>query len=239
MKKSTLLSIALICLSTTSYATQPTGDGTVCNGSGSCGSTTTNNTTNQGGAGGVGYGGSASATGGTSIATGGNSSATGGASNVDVRNSSSNINANTVKNESTNIQGQQQQQAIKNSGNSSSTSSANNSGNNTGNSAASNSVTVQGDNFESARNPVNTAYAPPVAATANCALGVSGGVSFVGFSGSFGKAYVDENCAMLEKVRAVSQVLGDKATAEALLCLDPKYARARLNAGRACPVEQE
>lgn len=221
MKKSIL---SLVLLSSISIA-HATGASNNCNGSGSCpqNETTTVNSTNQGGVGYGGAGGSATSVSTGGSATGGNSTAYGGTSNVDVRNSSSNINANTVKNESSNVQGQIQ-------GQKQSTNNANNS---------TNSVTVQGDNFESARNPVNTAYAPPVAATANCALGVSGGVSFVGFSGSFGKSYVDENCAMLEKVRAVSQVLGDKATAEALLCLDPKYAKARLNAGRACPVEQE
>jgi hypothetical protein len=54
-------------------------------------------------------------------------------------------------------------------------------------------------NVESARNAVSTAYAPSIAPTANCALAVSGGVSVIGFSGSFGKAYIDENCAALEQ----------------------------------------
>jgi hypothetical protein len=94
-------------------------------------------------------------------------------------------------------------------------------------------------NVESARNAVSTAYAPSIAPTANCALAVSGGVSVIGFSGSFGKAYIDENCAALEQVRMVKTVLGDTATAEAMLCQNKSYAKARKSAGRACPVEQE
>lgn len=101
------------------------------------------------------------------------------------------------------------------------------------------SVTVTGDNYNESRNAVSTAYAPSIAPTANCALAVSGGVSVIGFSGSFGKAYIDENCAALEQVRMVKTVLGDTATAEAMLCQNKSYAKARKSAGRACPVEQE
>lgn len=131
---------------------------------------------------------------------------------VDVKNSNTNLNSNTNHNANSNIQGQ-------------STQNANNS-----------NLSVDVD---SARNAVNTAYAPSIAPTANCALSVSGGVQVMGFGGSFGKAYIDENCAALEKVRSVSQVLGDKATAEALMCQDVKYSKARSTAGRPCPVETE
>lgn len=161
------------------------------------------------------------ATGSTTTNQGGNASSTSSASGVGVGiggNSSVNV---YNKTENANLQGQQQ-----------STNNANNSSN-------SSNVNVGGDVYEAKRNPVNTAYAPSIAPTANCALSVSGGISAAVFSASFGKAYIDENCAALERVRTVSQVLNDKDTAEALMCLDEKYKKARLNAGRACPVGQE
>lgn len=154
---------------------------------------------------------------------GGNASSTafGGSSNVDVRNN--NLNSANSSVHSSNVQGQIQGQGQKQS-----TENSNNS-----------SVVVQGDNFEARRIPVSTAFAPSIAPTANCALSVSGGVSVIGFSGSFGKAYIDENCAALEKIRNVALVLKDTETAEALMCQDKAYAKARATAGRACPIEQE
>jgi hypothetical protein len=148
---------------------------------------------------------------------GGNASASASAS-AESRNSNTNLNANTNHNAQMQLQGQMQ--STKNSNNAS----------------QSTNLTVQGDDYDI---PVSTAYAPSIAPTANCALSVSGGVQVMGFGGSFGKAYIDENCAALEAVRSVSQVLGDKATAEALMCQNPKYAKARATAGRPCAVEQE
>ncbi len=150
---------------------------------------------------------------------GGNSSSVsnGGSVNSDIKNT--NVGINTSSNVQSQIQGQGQKQATENSNNS--------------------TVTVNGDNFEAKRIPVSTAYAPSIAPTAPCALAVNAGVSVIGLSGSFGKAYIDENCAKLEAVRSVALVLGDKETAEAMMCQDSAYAKARLTAGRACPVEQE
>lgn len=230
MKKAIL--VLVLSLYGTAYAT---GASDNCNGSGSCsggGTTTNQGGTAYGGQGGTGGASSAIANanggaGGNAVANGGSSTAIGigGSSSVDVRSSNSNSNSNKV--ESSNVQGQIQGQGQKQS-----TSNANNSTNTS-------NVNVEGDNFEAKRIPVNTAFAPSIAPTANCALSVSGGVSFVGFSGSFGKAYIDQNCANLEKIRSVSQVLGDKETATAMMCLDEAYAKARLNIGKPCPVEQE
>jgi hypothetical protein len=178
---------------------------------------------------GVGYANSNSgalATGGTASATGGNASAIGGSSDVDVRNSSTNLNnnANTNVNNTSNVQGQLQGQDQKQN---QSTSNANNS---------TNSVVVEGDNFEARRIPVNTAFAPSIAPTANCALSVSAGVSVIGFSGSFGKAYIDQNCANNEDIRNVALVLGDKDTAEQMKCESSEvYRKARSALGRHCP----
>lgn len=97
-----------------------------------------------------------------------------------------------------------------------------------------NSINVEGDSFNQRRIPVSTAFAPSIAPTANCALSISGGFSVIGFSASLGKAYVDENCANLEKIRSVATVLGDTETAEAMLCQDESYAKARSKTGRDC-----
>jgi hypothetical protein len=143
--------------------------------------------------------------------------------NIENKVTSSNINANTNLVKSSNVQGQIQEQGQKQS-----TENSNNS-----------EVNVAGDNFEARRIPVNTAFAPSIAPTANCALSTSGGVSLPGISASFGKAYIDENCSKLEAVRNVALVLKDTATAEAMMCQDKAYAKARATAGRACPVEVE
>lgn len=210
MKKSLMALLVLTMFTTSAYADKNSND-----------ITNNYNTTNRGGEGGQG---------GTGIGVGvgiagasSSSSAIGGGANVDVRNTSTNLNNNTNLNSSSNVQGQIQGQGQKQS-----TENSNNT-----------NINVQGDNFEARRIPVSTAFAPSIAPTANCALSVSGGVSVIGFSGSFGKAYIDENCAALEKVRNVALVLKDVNTAEAMMCQDKAYAKARATAGRACPVEQE
>lgn len=210
------------------------------------GPTTNNNQTynqpqgGQGGQGGNGFGGSATAGAAAlagAIATGGNSSATGGqGGSVLGSGNSSNSNKNDNKNTNTNAQGQQQGQAqgqqqtsnsaVKNSGNSSSKSSASTA--NANNSAQ--SVTVHGDTVSYAaqeRNPVSTAYAPSIAPTAPCMGSTSGGAQGVGFGFSIGSTWTDDNCVLLEQVRATAIVLGDRETAAEMMTSVPAYAAAR------------
>jgi len=105
----------------------------------------------------------------------------------------------------------------------------------TNNNSSGANVTVTGDTYQAQeRNPVNTAYAPSIAPTALCALGVSGGAQGVSFGLSFGKSYTDENCVLLEQVRATATVLGDRATAAEMLCEVPAYKAARARAGKPC-----
>jgi hypothetical protein len=236
MKKSMVL---LAILSTLSLSVLANGNnnsnncpGNSCHGGDATGGNSTSNATGVGI--GVGY---ANASGGNSASTsnatvgnvsGGSAYAVGGSSDVDVRNSSTNLNtnANTNKVDSSNVQGQIQGQGQKQS-----TNNANNS---------TNSVVVEGDNFEAKRIPVNTAFAPSIAPTANCALSISGGISTIGFSGSFGKAYIDQNCADNEDIRNVALVLGDKETAEQMKCeTSAAYRKARAAMNRHCAVEQE
>lgn len=207
---------------------------------------TTNNTpTANGGQGGAGGQGGRGGDGGSVLGSG----------------NSSNLNSNT--NMQGQAQGQQQGQAAigvgvglggeggravsSSSSGSSSTSGASatsNSGGNTmvggrqdttNNNQSGANVTVTGDTYQAQeRNPVNTAYAPSIAPTALCALGVSGGAQGVSFGLSFGKSYTDENCVLLEQIRATATVLGDRATAAEMMCDLPSYKAARARAGKPC-----
>lgn len=193
---------------------------------------TTNNTpTANGGQGGAGGQGGRGGDGGSVLGSG----------------NSSNLNSNT--NMQGQAQGQQQGQAaigvgvglggeggraVSSSGSSSTASNGNQSmvG---GTQAQDNRVTVTGDTYQAQeRNPVNTAYAPSIAPTALCALGVSGGAQGVSFGLSFGKSYTDENCVLLEQIRATATVLGDRATAAEMMCDLPSYKAARARAGKPC-----
>lgn len=169
------------------------------------------NTTNAGGLGGA--GGNASATGGTSNATGGAVVGSGNSAN-------SNTNSNS--------QGQGQSQAIKNSGNSSSKSNAQQAQSTENANNSKQSVTVAGDStvYQAANIPVATAYAASIQPTAVCALSTSGGAQGVGFGFSLGGSYIDENCMLLEQVRATNN-LGEREVAQEMMMGVPAYAAAK------------
>lgn len=180
----------------------------------------------QGGAGGVGVGI------GVGIGQGGN--ATGGTASVgDIRNTNTNTaiggaggsvigsgnSSNDIRNNvnntnnNANIQGQQQGQ-----GQSQSTNNANNSNQ---------SVTVEGSTYEAQkRAPVSTAYAASIMPTAVCALSTSGGAQGVGFGFSLGGSYIDDNCMLLEQVRATNN-LGETEIAQEMMMGVPAYAAAK------------
>jgi len=225
---------------------------------------TGNNQNGQGGnaTGGSATGGNA--TGGTAIANpvanGGAGGAGGrGGEGGSVLGSGNSSNTNVLGQQQGQAQGQQQGQSAigvgiggeggravssSNSGASATSGSTSNSGGNTmvggrqdttNNNSSGANVTVTGDTYQAQeRNPVNTAYAPSIAPTALCALGVSGGAQGVSFGLSFGKSYTDENCVLLEQVRATATVLGDRATAAEMLCEVPAYKAARARAGKPC-----
>jgi hypothetical protein len=110
------------------------------------------------------------------------------------------------------------------------------SGNSQGNAT---SVNVEGSIYEAqARNPVSTAYAPNISPTALCALGVSGGAQGVGFGISFGNSYTDDNCVLLEQVRATAAVLGDRVTAAEMMCDVKAYREARARTGKPCKGDE-
>jgi len=188
----------------------------------------------HGGAGGNASAGAAALAG--AIATGGNSNATGGA--VIGSGNSSNSNKIDNKNTNTNAQGQQQGQAqgqqqssnsvsgVKNSGNSASKSSSNSGGNTQSNAGNNTSVSVEGDIYQAARIPVSTAYAPSIAPTAPCMGSTSGGAQGAGFGFSIGGTWTDDNCVLLEQVRATSN-LGEKEVAQEMMQGIPAYAAAK------------
>ena len=204
-------------------------------GSASTGAISNTNTANGGQGGQGGRGGD-----GGSVLGSGNSSSSSG-----VVGSGNSSNTNVLGQNQGQAQGQQQGQvATGGAGGSASAGASSNSGGNTMSqtggahtSTQANSVTVTGDTVTyqaQERNPVASAWAPSVAPTALCALGVSGGAQGVSFGLSFGKAYIDDNCQLLEQIRATATVLGDRATAAEMMCDVPAYKAARARAGKPC-----
>lgn len=145
-------------------------------------------------------------------------------------NSNRNSNHNNNINKNTNMQGQGQAQGqiqgqAQGQGQSQSTNNANNS---------TQAVTVQGDNYEAARIPVATAYAPNIMPTAVCMGSSSVGGQGMTFGVSVGSSWTDSNCMLLEQVRTVSTVLNDPITAAQMLCSVKEYAKARAEVGKPC-----
>lgn len=116
-----------------------------------------------------------------------------------------------------------------NQSNASNTNSNANSGNN-----SNQTVTVQGDSYEAARIPVSTAYAPNIMPTAVCMGSSSGGVQGASFGVSIGSSWTDDNCMLLEQVRTVAAVIGDRETAQEMMCDVAAYANARARTGKPC-----
>lgn len=83
------------------------------------------------------------------------------------------------------------------------------------------------------RNPVSSAIAPSINATANCAIPIAGGMSFVGFSGSLGTVVLDENCVKLEQIKAIAAI-GDPQAALEMMCANEDYRSTRERMGKPC-----
>lgn len=96
----------------------------------------------------------------------------------------------------------------------------------------------QSVNFEAqARNPVSTAYAPPLVAGEDTCMGSSSiGGQGVGFGISIGTSWTDENCQRLKNSRQLA-ALGFRRASVALLCVNDDVARAMAAAGLPCRVE--
>lgn len=101
-------------------------------------------------------------------------------------------------------------------------------------SSGGNSISVQGDNYDTPKIPVSTAYAPNIAPTAMCMGAFSASVQahFIGIAG--GSSFTDDNCVKLEQVRTIGAVLGDKELAAEIMCDFPAVKAARERLGRPC-----
>jgi len=180
-----------------------------------------------GGAGGSGGAGGAGGAGGSVVGSG-NSSATGGAvvgsgNSTQGQQQGQNQGQSQVAKGGNANQGQSQSSRNDNRSSASNQNSNANSGNN-----AQTSVSVQGDTvtYQAPRIPVATAYAPNIAPTALCKFGVSGGGQGMTFGFSVGVSITDENCMLLEQVRTVSVILGQKEVAQEMMMAVPAYAEA-------------
>ncbi|MNK71138.1 hypothetical protein D3C87_905800 [compost metagenome] len=201
----------------------------------STGGDTINNTTNQGGTGYGGNGGNGfGGAGGTGVGVGlGGAGGQGGAV-VGSGNSTSHATGGSVvgSGNSAATGG-----SVKNAGNSKNTNRNNNRNDNNSNAtsygsvattAQSTSLTVEGDttNYHAPRIPVSTAYALNIMPTASCMGSSSVGAQGVGFGVSMGTSWTDTNCQMLEQIRTVAVVLGQKEVAQEMMMAVPAYADA-------------
>ena len=239
--KSILILAALLALSAPAWAGQGgEGNNTGCNGVGNANSPCAGSggPINNGGAGGVGHGGT-----GIGIGVGIGQGGAGGSVVGSGNSSNTNINANT--NQQGQLQGQHQQ-AIS-YGSSASSSSGATSGSTSGATSSSGgnvlqggatSVNVGGDTvtYEAqARNPVASAWAPPIAASTGTCLGsASGGAQTVGFGVSFGATREDEGCSARFDASALN-ALGLRQAAIARLCQMDGNRKAIEASGGKCP----
>lgn len=248
MKKTIVVAIAALFAGSVYAAQTNTGCQGNCPDSGG----TTNNITNAGGAGGNGYGGTGigigtgigvggtggqGGAGGSAVGTGGSVLGSGNSSNRNDLNQHQGQNQGQLQGQQ---QGQGQQQSANNrqgqkqssnnrndNSNSSNNSSTNTSYGSVATTAQSTSVGGDSTTYQAARIPVATAYAPNQYPTAPCVMGASLGFQAVGFGMSAGAPIKDEVCQFLEKVRSVSQVLGQPEVArEMMAAYDATYAEA-------------
>ena len=70
---------------------------------------------------------------------------------------------------------------------------------------------------------VATVYAPPVGVTAPCLMGYSGGVTVVGFGGSFGGSVEDVKCTRRETARLL-HAMGKAEAGIKVMCNEPEAA---------------
>lgn len=171
-----------------------------------------------GGQGGQGGNSQSHATGGQGgIGLGGHGGSVVGSGNSSNKNSNENVNLNAQG------QGQKQNQGQKQSSFNSNDSVAYGSV-----ATTANSVQVEGDSttYQAARIPVATAYAPNIAPTAVCMGSSSVGGQGMSFGFSLGSSWTDANCMLLEQVRTVSIVLGQKEVAQEMMMAVPAYAEA-------------
>lgn len=97
-------------------------------------------------------------------------------------------------------------------------------------------VTVEGDTYQAAKNPVATAYAAPLTASNGTCMGsTSVGGQGVTIGLSLGTTWTDSSCDMRYDAEAL-RAAGQPAAAVARLCQKPEIAEAMKAAGTPCPA---
>jgi hypothetical protein len=93
-------------------------------------------------------------------------------------------------------------------------------------------------NSTNTKTAVNSANSPSMSVYSqdSCLRVLSGGITIIGFSGSFGNYIVDENCERRKSV-AVLAKLGMKVAAISLMCQNEDVWQAMWDAGSPCPIE--
>ena len=105
--------------------------------------------------------------------------------------------------------------------------------------SSSNTTTTNStDNSNKTKNAVNSSSAPAMSVYGqdSCVIPLAGGVTVIGFSGTFGSYYADPNCERRKSVAVLSK-LGMKVAAIALMCQDNNVWEAMMNAGTPCPID--
>ena len=105
--------------------------------------------------------------------------------------------------------------------------------------SSSNSTTNnETNNSTNQKTAVNSASAPSMSVYGqdSCVIPLAAGVTVIGFSGSFGRYMVDEECERRKSV-AVLAKLGMKVAAISLMCQNKDVWQAMMDAGTPCPIE--
>mgnify|MGYP003137123545 CR=1 FL=1 len=103
-----------------------------------------------------------------------------------------------------------------------------------------NATTNNSTSNAASRQPVSTASAPSMQTYSqrSCIIGLTGGFSIIGFSGSLGSYVHDEHCQRIADSTMLSQ-LGLKIAAIARMCEDEKVFESLLPSGTPCPILHE
>ena len=109
-----------------------------------------------------------------------------------------------------------------------------------GSSSNTTSTTNNSTSNAASRQPVSTASAPSMQTYSqrSCIIGLTGGFSIIGFSGSLGSYVHDEHCQRIADSTMLSQ-LGLKIAAIARMCEDEKVFESLLQSGTPCPILHE
>ena len=109
-----------------------------------------------------------------------------------------------------------------------------------GSSSSQTTTTNNSTSNAASRQPVSTSSAPSMHTYSqrSCIVGLTGGFSVIGFSGSLGSYVHDEDCQRIQDAEMLSK-LGLKIAAIARMCEDEKVFESLLQSGTPCPILHE